>query len=82
MAEHFGEHMNGSILVTLTAWKTCQYYYCEEIQVAVSKAKALNADVWDSLKSSRQHPREWEGLRNNWSDIFPLVEVTVSSISE
>ncbi len=84
VGEHFGEEMGMD-----RSWyidgleKRANTAIVKQIRAAVSKAKALNADVLGFAEEVyRQHPREWEVIRNNWSDIFPLVEVNVSSMSE
>lgn len=84
VGEHFGNHMgmDQSWYIDSLA-KRANTTIAREIQAAVSKAKALNADVLGFAEEvHRQHPREWEVIRNNWPDIFPLVEVNVSSMSE
>ena len=75
VGEHFGNHMgmDQSWYIDSLA-KRANTTIAREIQAAVSKAKALNADVLGFAEEvHRQHPREWEVIRNNWPDIFPLV---------
>ena len=81
VAEHFGDHRGLD-----RAWfidsleKRANEVVAGEIQAAVSKGQALNVDVFEFAEElKRQHPHEWRKLRNNWHDIFPVVEVTVNS---
>jgi spore germination protein KC len=84
VGEHFGNHMGMDHTWYIDSLeKRANTVIERDIQAAVSKAQALNADVLGfGEEVYRQHPREWERLRNNWPDIFPMVEVTVSSTSE
>jgi spore germination protein KC len=84
VSEHFGERPGVDHTWYIDSLeKRANTVIERDIQAAVSKAQALNADVLGfGEEVYRQHPREWERLRNNWPDIFPMVEVTVSSTSE
>lgn len=81
VAEHFGEHpgLDHAWYVESLA-KRANTVIAQQIQSAVSKAQALNVDVFEfSEELRRQHPEEWKKLGRNWQDVFPMVEVTVSS---
>ena len=81
VAEHFGEHPGlDHIWYVASLEKRANTVITQQIQSAVSKAQALNVDVFEfSEELRRQHPDEWRKLQHKWQDIFPLVEVTVSS---
>ena len=49
-----------------------------EIEAAVKKAQQLNTDVFGfGEEVHRQRHREWPQLKDNWSEIFPEMNVTV-----
>jgi spore germination protein KC len=81
VAEHFGDHPGLDQVWFLDSLeKRANTVIAQQIQSAVSKAQALNVDVFEfSEELRRQHPKEWEKISHNWQDIFPMVEVTVSS---
>jgi len=81
VAEHFGDHPGlDHVWYVDSLEKRANTVIARQIQSAVSKAQALNVDIFEfSEELRRQHPEEWQKIRNNWQDIFPMLEVTVSS---
>ncbi|MGE5543520.1 MAG: Ger(x)C family spore germination protein [Bacillota bacterium] len=80
VAEHFGSHPGLDRVWFLDSLeKRANTVIAQQIQSAVSKAQALNVDVFEfSEELRRQHPKEWQKLRDNWQDIFPMLEVTAN----
>lgn len=81
VAEHFGDHPGlDQVWYVDSLEKRANTVITQQIQSAVSKAQALNVDVFEfSEELRRQHPGEWRKLQHKWQDIFPMLEVTVSS---
>ncbi len=48
----------------------------EEAESALAKAQELNADVFGfGREIYRRHPREWAGIKEQWEELFPLLNV-------
>ena len=48
----------------------------EEAESALAKAQNLNADVFGfGREIYRRHPREWAGIKEQWEELFPFLNV-------
>jgi len=54
-----------------------------EIEAALKKAQELNADIFGFGEAVyRKYPKQWKSMKDQWSEIFPTLDVEIKVQSE
>ncbi len=78
--EHFGSHPGVlSMQFVKDIEDSVSNQITLEIEAALKKAQLLKVDVFGfGEELRRQHHKDWHQIKNQWQDIFPEIELTVT----
>ncbi|MFX4263770.1 Ger(x)C family spore germination protein [Pelotomaculum propionicicum] len=79
LLEHFGTHRGLSDINFINSIEQMAgSQMINEIEAAVRKSQQIDTDIFGfGEEVRRQHRREWQQIKDNWREIYPIVKVTV-----